>query len=98
MCWDGPICILDWAHRYVGLGPFICWVGPIDMWGWARWYDGLGTLICMICGILENSLSFVLIVLWFNIFRYFQFQREEPGLTAQHPLMAFYELITFDLL
>ena len=53
-----------------------CWAEPDDM-------RAITCLICTVCGVLGNSLSFVLGV--YNLcFRYFWFQWEELGMTALH--------------
>ena len=41
-------------------------------------------MICIVCAILENSLSFMLTISCYG-FKYFQFEKEEAGVTAQDP-------------
>ena len=65
------------------MGRPIIWKVPNDMYGML--YFG-------------NSLSLVLTIFWFKHFHVLLVPREGPELTAQHPLMAFPTLITFDLL
>ena len=49
----------------------------------------LSPLICMVCGILGNSLSFVITFLWFKHLQVLVVQREGFDFTAPHPPMIF---------
>ena len=99
--------MLGWSLLYDGLCPLTFGARLIGMKHWVRYYGlglmcGLGMilrvgpLIWMVCGILENPLTFVPTVLCFNILGTFSSKGNEPVWSHSTPSILF--LLLFDFI